>query len=105
MATQVQQRRGTTAEHSSFTGAVGEITVDTSKKTVVVHDGTTAGGNPMLRQDLSNLPAGAIDNADINASAAIADTKLDTISTAGKVSGSAITSGTIGGITLDGGSY
>jgi hypothetical protein len=34
-------------------------------------------------------------NADINASAAIDDTKLATISTAGKVSGTAITSGTI----------
>ncbi len=39
-------------------------------------------------------------DADINASAAIADTKLATISTAGKVSGSAITSGTIGGSTV-----
>ena len=38
---------------------------------------------------------GTIVNADINASAAIADTKLATISTAGKVSGTAITSGTI----------
>ena len=42
---------------------------------------------------------GTILNADINASAAIVDTKLATISTAGKVSGSAITSGTIGGTT------
>lgn len=42
---------------------------------------------------------GTIVNADINASAAIVDTKLATISTAGKVSGSAITSGTIGGNT------
>lgn len=38
-------------------------------------------------------------NADINSSAAIADTKLATISTAGKVSGTAITSGAIGGTT------
>ena len=38
---------------------------------------------------------GTILNADINASAAIADTKLATISTAGKVSGTAITSGNI----------
>jgi hypothetical protein len=38
---------------------------------------------------------GTIVNADINASAAIADTKLGTISTAGKVSGTAITSGNI----------
>lgn len=37
------------------------------------------------------IAAGAIVNADINASAAIADTKLDTISTAGKVSNSATT--------------
>lgn len=39
-------------------------------------------------------------NADISASAGIVDTKLATISTAGKVSGSAITSGTIGGSTI-----
>jgi len=38
---------------------------------------------------------GTITNDDINASAAIADTKLATISTAGKVSGTAITSGAI----------
>jgi hypothetical protein len=38
---------------------------------------------------------GTILNANISASAAIADTKLATISTAGKVSGTAITSGTI----------
>jgi hypothetical protein len=45
---------------------------------------------------------GSIVNADINASAAIADSKLATISTAGKVSGSAITSGTIAGSTAIG---
>ena len=48
MPTAVQFRRGTTAQHSSFTGAVGEITVDTDKNTVVVHDGSTAGGSPLL---------------------------------------------------------
>lgn len=42
---------------------------------------------------------GTISNIDINATAAIADAKLATISTAGKVSGNAITSGTIGGST------
>ena len=54
MATQVQFRRGTTGEHSAFTGAVGEITVDTQKKVVCVHDATTAGGFPLLREDFSN---------------------------------------------------
>jgi len=44
MATQVQFRRGTTAEHTSFTGAIGEVTVDTTLDTIRVHDGATAGG-------------------------------------------------------------
>ena len=44
MATQVQIRRGTTAGHSSFTGAVAELTFDTDLKTVRAHDGSTAGG-------------------------------------------------------------
>ena len=54
MATQVQFRRGTTAEHSGFKGADGEVTVDTSIKTLVVHDALTNGGFPILRQDGSN---------------------------------------------------
>jgi hypothetical protein len=55
MAKRVQRRRGTTAEHSTFTGAVGEITVDTTKEVVVVHDGATAGGFPSAREDLQNV--------------------------------------------------
>ena len=47
MATAIQRRRGTTSQHGSFTGLVGEITIDTDKKTVVVHDGSTAGGVPL----------------------------------------------------------
>jgi hypothetical protein len=54
MATQVQWRGGSTAEHATFTGAAREITVDTQKQTLVVHDGSTAGGRPLLREDGSN---------------------------------------------------
>jgi len=54
MATQVQFRRGTTGEHSAFTGAVGEVTVDTEKKILCVHDATTPGGFPLLKEDGSN---------------------------------------------------
>ena len=54
MATQVQFRRGTTGQHSAFTGAVGEVTVDTEKRTVCVHDATQAGGFPLLKEDASN---------------------------------------------------
>ena len=51
MSKQVRFRRGTTAQHSTFTGAEAEITVDTTKSQVVVHDGATAGGVPLLRED------------------------------------------------------
>lgn len=47
MATVVQMRRGTSAEHETFTGLAGEITVDTTKNAIVVHDGATAGGTPL----------------------------------------------------------
>jgi hypothetical protein len=49
MAIQIQLRQGTTTEHNTFTGAVGEVTVDTTKKTVVVHDGTTVGGTALAK--------------------------------------------------------
>jgi hypothetical protein len=59
MATEVKRRRGTTVEHSTFTGAVAELTVDLTKDTVVVHDGATQGGFPLLREDFSNVPTTA----------------------------------------------
>jgi hypothetical protein len=72
MATQVQSRRGTTSEHSTFTGAVGELTVDTTKDTVVVHDGSTAGGHPLLKESAIGTTVQAYD----------ADTaKLDVVQT------------------------
>ena len=54
MAKLLKLRRGTTSEHSSFTGAEGEVTVDTTKDTVVVHDGTTAGGTPLATESALN---------------------------------------------------
>ena len=67
MATQVQFRRGTTAEHSGFKGADGEVTVATSLKTVVIHDAITNGGFPLLRQDGSNssLGLGSVTNCSL----------------------------------------
>ena len=49
MATAIQRRRGTSAQHSSFTGLAGEITIDTTNNTVVVHDGSTAGGHRLAK--------------------------------------------------------
>jgi hypothetical protein len=54
MADQLQLRGGTTNEHSTFTGALREVTVDTDKDTLIVHDAATAGGHPLLREDGSN---------------------------------------------------
>ena len=54
MAKILQHRRGTTSEHSSFTGAEGELTVDTTEKRVVVHDGSTVGGIPLARTKAPN---------------------------------------------------
>jgi len=54
MAKRLQLRRGTTTEHASFTGAAGEVTVDEDKNTVVVHDGATAGGEPLAKEGTVN---------------------------------------------------
>lgn len=48
MPIQLQFRRGNTIQNSNFVGAQGEITIDTTKKTVVIHDGTTTGGFPLV---------------------------------------------------------
>ena len=137
MAKLLKLRRGTTSQHNTFTGAEGEVTIDTTKDTAVVHDGAQAGGRPLAREDMTNvssssiagrlgadsiattkiaggtLPSdvkitdsnvsgnltivsadivdGSIVNADVNASAAIAGTKVSpdfgsqTISTTGKL--------------------
>ena len=45
MATQVQYRRGTEAQNNAFTGALGEMTIDTTSGTMRVHNGVTAGGS------------------------------------------------------------
>ena len=66
MTTQIQRRRGTTTQHGSFTGAVGEITIDTTKDTVVVHDGSTAGGHPLAKENNPTFTGGmSIDSGNL----------------------------------------
>lgn len=43
----IQFKRGTTDSTATYVGAVGEVTVDTDEKALVVHDGVTAGGSLM----------------------------------------------------------
>jgi hypothetical protein len=49
MAIQVKFRRGSNGQHGSFTGANGEITIDTTNKTIRVHDGVTVGGTRLAK--------------------------------------------------------
>jgi hypothetical protein len=57
MSTEVRWRRGTAAQHASFAGAPGEITVVTDTNTLRVHDGATLGGHPVT---------GEVEDIDIN---------------------------------------
>tara|TARA_B100001094_G_scaffold214934_1_gene208993 strand:- start:4781 stop:5716 length:936 start_codon:yes stop_codon:yes gene_type:complete len=56
----IQRRRGTAAEHGSFTGLAGELTVNTTRNTIHVHDGSTAGGHELSTIELDNLGTTAI---------------------------------------------
>ena len=60
MAKLLKLRRGTTTQHASFTGAEGELTVDITKDTAVVHDGAQAGGRPLAREDMSNVSSSTV---------------------------------------------
>lgn len=62
MARQLQLRRGTTAQHTMFTGAVGEVTIDTDKDALVVHDGVQAGGFPAARESVVTAHTGNTSN-------------------------------------------
>ena len=79
MPTQVQFRRGTTTQNNSFTGAEGEISVDTTLDHIRLHDGSTAGGHRLALY--SELSSGDI-------TAVVAGTGL----TGGATSGSATVS-------------
>ncbi|MHA7968975.1 hyaluronate lyase N-terminal domain-containing protein [Rhizobium sp. CAU 1783] len=83
MSTQIQHRRGTTVQHASFTGAVGEVTVDTTKKTVVVHDGATLGGTPLAKE------ADVAAKADATATATALASKADAAAVATALTGKA----------------
>lgn len=105
MAQVLQLRRGTTAQNDAFTGAVAEVSVDTDRKSLRVHDGSTMGGKEIadLQTAVPLLPAASsvsssdtvpviqsgvarkatktqilngIVNANVDAAAAIAGTKI-----------------------------
>jgi hypothetical protein len=71
MSTQVQYRRGTNAQNAAFTGALAEITVDTTNGTLRVHDGINAGGSNIatvsyVTAQISALSANSISSGTSN---------------------------------------
>ena len=71
MSTQVQYRRGTGAQNDAFTGALAEITVDTTNGTLRVHDGIVAGGSNIatvayVDNAVGSLSADSISNGTSN---------------------------------------
>jgi len=86
MATQLQIRRGTSSQVAAFTGAEGEIVVNTTNDSVHVNDGSTAGGFELARADLNN----------------VSDTSLNAALTGNTVSALTVTSLTSSGINVTG---
>ena len=115
MTKQVQLRRGTAAEHAVFTGAVGELTIDTTNNVAVVHDGYAQGGFPLVgtytTQELQNKTAIGIGTSGVASGLfVVGPTRLDgnltatidpTIVTSGYVDYDPFTR-TITGVTTDG---
>ena len=103
MAKLLKLRRGNTSQHGSFTGAEGEVTVDTDKETLVVHNGSTAGGFPVLRatggsQNLSTSGTAATGALTVTGNIAVSGTvdgvDIQTLNTAVSANTSKVTNAT-----------
>jgi len=95
MAKTLQFRRDTTANLASVTGAVGEIFIDTTKKTVVVMDGSTAGGIPLEKQGAGTGATGVTGASGVGANGATGVTGASGVGANG-ATGVTGASGTIG---------
>jgi hypothetical protein len=99
MATAVQLRRGTTTQNNAFTGALGEVSVDTTLDTIRVHDGSTQGGFEIT----SNAAAQTLTNKSLTAPTITGTAVMATLDISGDVDvdGTLETDAlTIGGVTL-----
>ena len=100
MAKKLQLRRGTTTQHGSFAGAEGEVTIDTDKDTAGVHDGSTAGGTPLAKEDLTNVSSSTIAGRLSNDSIAPAKIGAGTLPSDVTVASANLVDGTIVNLSL-----
>lgn len=88
MSRQIQIRRGSSAEHDNFTGAIGEITMDTTNNNLRVHDGSTVGGHIIYnKSDVDTALSGKAETATTLSGYGITDgvnTALSNLTSAGK---------------------
>jgi trimeric autotransporter adhesin len=87
MSTQVQYRRGTAAENDAFTGALAEMTIDTTNGTIRVHNGVTAGGSNIatvayVAAQIGSLSANSISSGTSNVNIGSANANI-TVSVGG----------------------
>lgn len=78
MAKVLQFRRDTTSGISTVTGAEGELFVDLSKDTLVVMDGTTAGGQALQKEITAstNINAGIVTASSFSGGTVVATTSV-----------------------------
>jgi len=76
MSKTVQWKRGNTTVNSTYVGAEGEITVDTSDWSLYVHDGTTAGGFKISSDSDSNVNIGNLNILDQTISGTVSNANI-----------------------------
>lgn len=101
MPTQVQFRRGTASQNNNFTGAVGELSVNTDNNSIRVHDGVTSGGYESAKNNLSNaINVGILTASGFSGN--ITGTAATITNIAGTLSGNATSATTAGYATTSG---
>lgn len=105
MAIQLQLRRGTATQHTTFTGASGEVTLNSTNHSIHLHDGSTAGGFELARADLTNVIIGS--NLEGIDHLSATDVDFSTLTTTGDVGigGTLYVTGTstlVGAVTING---
>jgi len=95
MATTLQFRRGNTSQNDNFTGAEGEVAIDTQLDQLRLHDGSTQGGFKVARQvdvDDRMQVANAVSKTSSDPQSMVANLAIDST---GSTSGVHISNGAI----------